>query len=148
MARLQNPTTDPDTRCGYGGVLWMWLKHPQSIIGGLESGLPSIRGHQVWGSSSVGSSGQLKVLRAKKASQSGNEWEYWEKICRFYIYNTYLYCQCRKCKRLRFDTWVWKTPGKGNGNLLQYSCLENPMNRGAWRAMVHGLSKSWTQHRD
>ena len=32
-------------------------------------------------------------------------------------------------------------PGKGNGNLLQYSCLGNPMNRGAWRATVHGVKK-------
>jgi len=31
--------------------------------------------------------------------------------------------------------------GKGNGNPLQYSCLENPMDRGAWRATVHGVTK-------
>ena len=35
--------------------------------------------------------------------------------------------------------------GEGNGNPLQYSCLENPMDRGAWRATVHGVAKSWTQ---
>ena len=35
--------------------------------------------------------------------------------------------------------------GKGNGNPLQYSCLENPMNRGAWQAIVHGVTKSQTQ---
>ena len=38
-----------------------------------------------------------------------------------------------------------RTPGEGNGNPLQYSCLENPMDRGAWRATVHGVTKSWTQ---
>ena len=32
--------------------------------------------------------------------------------------------------------------GKGNGNLLQYSCLENPMDGGAWQATVHGVAKS------
>ena len=32
-----------------------------------------------------------------------------------------------------------RSPGEGNGNPLQYSCLENPMNRGAWRATVHGV---------
>ena len=32
-----------------------------------------------------------------------------------------------------------------NGNPLQYSCLENPMDGGAWRAAVHGVTKSWTQ---
>ena len=45
-------------------------------------------------------------------------------------------------KRGRFDPWVRKTPGEGNGNTLQYSCLENPMNRGAWWATVHGVTKS------
>ena len=34
--------------------------------------------------------------------------------------------------------------GEGNGNPLQYSCLENPMDRGAWRAAVHGIEKSQT----
>ena len=35
--------------------------------------------------------------------------------------------------------------GEGNGNPLQYSCLENPMDRGAWQATVHGVAKSWIQ---
>ena len=35
-------------------------------------------------------------------------------------------------------------PGEGNGNPLQYSCLENPMERGAWRAIVHRVAKNWT----
>jgi len=35
--------------------------------------------------------------------------------------------------------------GEGNGNPLQYSCPENPMDRGAWRAMVHGVAENWTQ---
>ena len=37
-----------------------------------------------------------------------------------------------------------RSPGGGHGNPLQYSCLENPMDRGAWRATVHGVTKSWT----
>ena len=37
-----------------------------------------------------------------------------------------------------------RSPGEGNGNPLQYSCLKNPMDRGAWRATVHGVAKSWT----
>ena len=36
-----------------------------------------------------------------------------------------------------------RPPGEGNGNALQYSCLENPMDRGAWWATVHGVTKSW-----
>ena len=37
-----------------------------------------------------------------------------------------------------------RSPGEGNGNPLQYSCLENSMNRGAWWAIVHGVEKSLT----
>ena len=36
------------------------------------------------------------------------------------------------------------SPGKGNGNPLRYSCLENPMDRAAWWAAVHGVAKSQT----
>ena len=36
------------------------------------------------------------------------------------------------------------SPGGENSNSLQYSCLENPMDRGAWWATVHGVAKSWT----
>ena len=35
-----------------------------------------------------------------------------------------------------------RTSGEGNGNLLKYACLENPMDRGAWWARVHGVAKS------
>ena len=35
-----------------------------------------------------------------------------------------------------------RSPGEGNGNPLQYSCLENPMDRGAWQATVHAVAKS------
>ena len=41
-----------------------------------------------------------------------------------------------------------RSPGEGNGNPLQYSCLGNPMDREAWRATVHGISKSWTRLSD
>ena len=37
-----------------------------------------------------------------------------------------------------------RSPGEGNGNTLQYFCLENSMDRGAWRATVHGVAKSRT----
>ena len=36
---------------------------------------------------------------------------------------------------------LWRFPGEGNGKPLQYSCLENPMERGAWWAIVHGITK-------
>ena len=47
------------------------------------------------------------------------------------------------CKRIGHD--LATKHGKGNGNLLQYSCLENPVDRGAWRAAVHGGAQSWTR---
>ena len=43
-----------------------------------------------------------------------------------------------------FDLWVGKIPWRRHGNTLQYSCLENPMDRGAWRATVHRVAKSQT----
>ena len=41
-----------------------------------------------------------------------------------------------------------RSPGEGNGNPVQYSCLENPMDRGAWWATVHGVAKSQTRLSD
>ena len=38
-----------------------------------------------------------------------------------------------------------RSPGEGNGNPFQYSCLENSMDRGTWQATVHGVAKSQTQ---
>ena len=42
-------------------------------------------------------------------------------------------------------TGLERFPGGGHGNPLQYSCLENPMDRGAWQAIVHGVANSQTQ---
>ena len=41
-----------------------------------------------------------------------------------------------------------RSPGGGNGNPLQYSCLGNPVDKGAWQATVHGIAKSWTRLSD
>ena len=48
-------------------------------------------------------------------------------------------------RRCRFNPWVRKIPWRGKWHQLQYSCLENPMDRGAWWARVHGVAKSWTR---
>ena len=38
-----------------------------------------------------------------------------------------------------------RSPGEGNNYALQYSCLENPMDRGGWQTSVYGVTKNWTQ---
>ena len=57
-------------------------------------------------------------------------------------------CQCRRCKTCGFDPWVGKIPGKGNRNRLQFSWLENPVERGAWWGIIQGVTKSRTQLSD
>ena len=50
----------------------------------------------------------------------------------------------------RVGGWIpglGRSPGGGHGNPFQYSCLENPMDRGAWRATVHIVAKTWTRLR-
>ena len=46
-------------------------------------------------------------------------------------------CQCRRCKRLGFDPWGGKILEEGMANPFWYFCLDNPMDRGVWRATVH-----------
>ena len=53
-------------------------------------------------------------------------------------------CQCRRCRDAGSIPGLGRSPGEGNGYALWYSCLENPMDRGAWWAMTHGVTKSWT----
>ena len=80
-----------------------------------------------------------------------------------YIHNTYLYththtwtfqvalsgkkpaCQYRRQKRRGFNPWAGRSPGGGHGHPLKYSCLENPMDRGAWWATVHRVTKIQTR---
>ena len=50
-------------------------------------------------------------------------------------------CQCKRCKRHKFNPWFRRSPGEGNGNPLQYSCLENLVDRGPWWAIVHAIRK-------
>ena len=46
---------------------------------------------------------------------------------------------------IQVQTLGWEdSPGEGNGNPLQYFCLENPMDRGAWQATDHWVANSWT----
>ena len=55
---------------------------------------------------------------------------------------------CLQCRRRRDSGSIpglGRSPGEGHGNPLQYSCLEDPMERGAWRMTVHGVKKSQTR---
>ena len=62
------------------------------------------------------------------------------------------------CSEVKASAWnagdlglipgLGRSPGEGHGNPLQYSCLENPMDGGAWWAAVDGVEKSWTRLRD
>ena len=50
-----------------------------------------------------------------------------------------------QCRRPRFSPWLRKIPWRRKWNPLQYSCLENPTNRGGWRVTVHGIANSQTR---
>ena len=54
-------------------------------------------------------------------------------------------CWCRDIRDLGSVPGSGRSPGGGHGNPLQYSFLANPLDRGAWRAIVHGVTKSQTQ---
>ena len=53
-------------------------------------------------------------------------------------------CQCRRCKSHSAVPGLGRPPGEGNGTPLQYACLENPMDKGAWWATVRGATESDT----
>ena len=52
-------------------------------------------------------------------------------------------CQCWICKRHGFDLGLGRSPEGGHGNPLQYSWQKNPLDKGAWQAKVHRVTKSW-----
>ena len=52
-------------------------------------------------------------------------------------------CSAEDTEDVRSIPGLGRSSGEGNDNLLQYSCLANPMDRGAWRATVHGVTNGW-----
>ena len=52
-------------------------------------------------------------------------------------------CTCN-AGDMGFTPGLGRSPGEGNGNTLQYSCLGNPMYEGAWQASVHGVGHDWS----
>ena len=59
-----------------------------------------------------------------------------------------LTCNAEEAEVERFYEDLEGLLGEGNGNPLQYCCLENPMDAGAWYGVVHGVAKSWTRLSD
>ena len=53
-------------------------------------------------------------------------------------------CQSRRYKRCGFDSWVGRSPGRGHSNPAHYSCLQSPMDRGAWWVRAHSVAESQT----
>ena len=53
-------------------------------------------------------------------------------------------CHCRRLRDTGLIPGSGRSPGGGHGNTLQYSWLENPMDRGAWKATVHRVTKTWS----
>ena len=75
---------------------------------------------------------------------------WWNSSRCFHIYITSqvvknLPATARDMRHLSLTPGLGRSPGGGHGNPHQYSCLENPMDRGAWWATVHGVTKNWTQ---
>ena len=59
------------------------------------------------------------------------------------VYHIVLVSGVQKVIQLYIHTYIYI--GEGHGNPFQYSCLENPLDRGAWQAVVHRVAKSWTR---
>ena len=78
-------------------------------------------------------------------------WSYYNKLSKYHFKGLPGQLSSKESARRAGDTedvgsipWLERCPGGENGNLLQYSCLENPVDRGAWQARVHGIAKSQT----
>ena len=70
------------------------------------------------------------------------------KITEGFLSHGRLCLQCKSCRRCGLIPGSGRSPRGRNGNPLQYSGQDNPMDRGAWWATVHGVSKNWTRLND
>ena len=75
-------------------------------------------------------------------------WAWWATVRGIAKSQTRLSDWAHKHRRPRFNPLCGRSPQEGNGNLLQYSCLESSMDRGAWQTTVHGAAKSQTRLRN
>ena len=69
----------------------------------------------------------------------------WHILCKTRGKKNFLSSEPQLARNAKFIPESRKSPGEGNGNPLQYSCLENPMDRAAWWARVHEVTMSWMQ---
>ena len=106
------------------------------------------------------------IARSKRCNADRTQWVYWDSIVRAVFHCVYTHTQLGLPLCVHTHTHTWGFPrssvgkesacsvrdlglipgsgrfsGEGDGSPLQYSCLENPMDRGAWRATVHGVTR-------
>ena len=73
------------------------------------------------------------------------DWLNGYKSCIYVVYGSEVKASACKAGDLGSTPGLGRSPGEGNDNPLPYSCLKNPMDRGAWWATVHGVAKSRTR---
>ena len=89
----------------------------------------------------TGKHGLLQSIGSQRVAQDLAAEQLWARRFPWWLSGKESTCLCR---RHGFDPGLGRYPGEGNGNPLQYSCWENPMDRGVWKATVHGVTKSQT----
>ena len=115
-------------------LLWYLLRLQGCLLigSGPRSGLVSLPGLRGMGFAHVSREGALRRALGVRSPHGGlPEWFSAKASA----------CQCRKCG---LDPWIGTIPWTRHGNPLQDSCLENPMDGGAWRATVRGVAESDT----
>ena len=122
-----------DGRLWQRSVMWRWVCSENRKKYVLWLG-PGKKGKTVWKASPEGSTCQIPSFVGNCRWASGFPGGSMVKK------PTY---KGRSCRRWEFDPWVGKVPGEGKGSRLKYSCLGNPMDRGAWQATGQGGQKSW-----
>ena len=110
-----------------GFVCWNGRILAEASLYGLQVGAFSLCPHVVERGQALVSSSLIRKLISYKGFPGGSV----VKIC-------------QPTQEMKFRSLGWKIPGEGNDNPLKYSCLEKPMDRGAWQAIVHGVAKNRT----
>ena len=96
---------------------------------------------------------KISLPRCREQTCGRREWDKWRKQ-HWHIYTVMGFLDGSVVNNLSSNVGdsgspdsilgLGRSPGEGNGNPLQYSCLENSMDRTGWQATVHGIAKSWT----